>query len=417
MEKGTVDVCVWLDTRRKKANGKYPVKVKVYHRPSTERKYYPTEFEFSEDEFNSIWNSNKPRSEVKQIKLALQEIEAKAYHTANAIEPFNFETFEKRLFIGAKDATDAFFHYASTIEDLKAEGRLGNASNYDLSMKSIKAFMKMEIGREPKKLNFNDITVAWLNRYEKFMLKQGKSYTTIGIYLRHLRAVFNKAIEEKDIERSIYPFGKRRYQIPAGKGEKKAFSKDELSLLYHAEALTPEQQKAKDFFFFSYSCNGMNVKDIAQLRYSDIEDDKLSFYRAKTINTAKGNLRKVEVCLTDKPKAIIQQYGQKNTHSGQLVFDIINDRMTEEQKRSSIQAFTRFINQHLKKLAIHAGLNGDVSTYWARHSFATNAIRSGASMEFVSEALSHSNLKTTQTYFAGFSDDDKRKMAEVLTDF
>lgn len=417
MEKETVDVSVWLDTRRKKANGKYPVKVKVYHRVTTERKYYPTEFEFSEDEFNSIWNSSKPRSEHKQIRLALQELEAKAYNTATALDPFNFETFEKRLFIGAKDATDAFFHYGCIIEDLKEEGRLGNASNYDLSMKSIKAFMQDATGREPKKLNFNEITVAWLNRYEKFMLKQGKSYTTIGIYLRHLRAVFNKAIEEKDIEQDIYPFGKRRYQIPASKGVKKAFSKDELRLLYHTEALTPEQQKAKDFFFFSYSCNGMNVKDIALLRYSDIQGDTLSFYRAKTMNTAKGNLRKVEVYLTDKAKAIIQQYGQKNTHSGQLVFDVINDRMTEDQKRRSIQAFTRFINQHLKKLAVHAGLTGDVSTYWARHSFATNAIRNGASMEFVGEALSHSNLKTTQAYFAGFSDDDKRKMAEVLTDF
>ncbi|MCA6438155.1 MAG: tyrosine-type recombinase/integrase, partial [Bacteroidetes bacterium] len=79
--------------------------------------------------------------------------------------------------------------------------------------------------------------------------------------------------------------------------------------------------------------------------------------------------------------------------------------------------FTKFINQNLKKLALNNGITSEISTYWARHSFATNAIRSGASMEFVSEALSHSNLKITQGYFSGFEDKDKKELMETLMKF
>ncbi|MDD4156439.1 MAG: tyrosine-type recombinase/integrase [Candidatus Cloacimonetes bacterium] len=78
--------------------------------------------------------------------------------------------------------------------------------------------------------------------------------------------------------------------------------------------------------------------------------------------------------------------------------------------------FIRLINQHFTNFANNNGISDTISTYWARHSFATNAIRSGASMEFVSEALSHSNLKTTQNYFAGFADEAKKDISNKLMD-
>lgn len=59
----------------------------------------------------------------------------------------------------------------------------------------------------------------------------------------------------------------------------------------------------------------------------------------------------------------------------------------------------------------------DLSTYWARHSFAANSIRKGASMEFISEALNHSDLSVTKNYFAGFEDKAKKEFANSLLDF
>ena len=82
-----------------------------------------------------------------------------------------------------------------------------------------------------------------------------KSKTTVGIYLRPLRAIFNKAIEEGDIVADIYPF--KKYQIPTGQNIKKALDKSELKKLFttQVEPGSPKE-KARDFWFFSYQCNG-----------------------------------------------------------------------------------------------------------------------------------------------------------------
>ena len=113
----------------------------------------------------------------------------------------------------------------------------------------------------------------------------------------------------------------------------------------------------------------------------------------------------------------IDKYGNPIKDSKQLIFPILNDEQTEAKKFSTIKNFTRFINQNLKKLAKANNITSEISTYWARHSFATNAIRSGLSMEFVGEALSHSNIKTTQGYFAGFEEENKKELMEKLMEF
>ncbi|MEO8760331.1 MAG: tyrosine-type recombinase/integrase [Bacteroidia bacterium] len=111
----------------------------------------------------------------------------------------------------------------------------------------------------------------------------------------------------------------------------------------------------------------------------------------------------------------MKKYGNKN--KDEYVFSIISDNDTEDIKHRKIKNFTRFINQNLKKLAKSNELTTDISTYWARHSFATNSIRNGASMEYVMEALNHNNLKTTVGYFAGFEDKDKKEFTDKLMNF
>ena len=153
------------------------------------------------------------------------------------------------------------------------------------------------------------------------------------------------------------------------------------------------------------------------LRYEDIQEGKIIFYRAKTINTAKADLRPVVVHLTDYANSVIDKYGNTNKAPKALVFSILNDQQSEIIKFKAIKNFTRFINQNVKKLAQVNNITGEISTYWARHSFATNAIRSGLSMEFVSEAFTHSSMKTTQGYFAGFEEDNKKELMETLMNF
>lgn len=428
-----------LDTSHPKTNGTLPLKLRVTY----ERKprYFAISIELRDGtRIDSLTPEDlasakeaSPKKKFKEISILLADKEKIANEILTELKDnFTFELFSER-FTGIKKASDpgnVFIGYAEAIKELEANNQIGTASSYDLSLKSLKAFLKSTTGREPSKLYFKEITVSWLRKYEVYMIsdkttilpngdvkiKEGLTRTTVGIYLRPLRALFNTAIEAKEIERGIYPFGKKKYEIPKGQKVKKAFTKDQLKLLFHAIAQTPEQDKARDFWFFSYTCNGMNIKDICLIRNENMEKDSLNFLRAKTRNTNKDQ-HPVIVMLTDFAKAIIEKYRNPVSNPKAFVFSILSQTDSPQARQRKVQAFTRFINQHIKKLAVSVGITHDISTYFARHSFATLAIQGGASIEFVSEALSHSDIKTTKGYFAGFADMTKKDTLERLMNF
>lgn len=410
----SISIC--LDKRRKKANGKFPVRLRVFTPNPRKQKLYPTTFDFTEKEFASIWETSKPRKEYKKIRFDIQAVERKALEVAKDIIPFSFVEFEKKLFRKNGDGVKVSYHYNERIEDYKKQNRISTADSYHCSQNSLKSFVEDQ-HKNYASLTLLDIDKNWLQSFETYMINKGRSISTVGIYLRPLRAIFNKAIEEGEIEKEFYPFGKRKYQIPTSKNVKKALNKEQMKLLFNAKPSNKEQQKAKDFWFLSYNCNGMNMKDIAQLKYEDIQGDKIIFYRAKTLFTSKTQLKPIVIYLNPFIEKIIQKYSIKKQLGRNYVFDIIDEKDIPEKKQTKIKNFTRFINQHLKKLCESNELPVNISTYWARHSFATLAVRNGATMEFMQESLGHKNMSTTQAYFAGFDDDTKRDFAKGLMDF
>lgn len=412
-------ISIYLDTRRAKASNLYPVKLRVYVSNGKQRtqKLYPLGMDLTVEAFERSYNAVKPRKEDKELKLKLLAKEQRAVEVADSLKVFTFEKFERELFREKQAANDAAYHYRELIKSLQAQGKITTASNYDLSLKSLLAFTNDKSRKTSNSLFFESITVDFLNRYERWMLAKGKSRTTVGIYLRPLRAIFNSAMETGDIHKDLYPFGKRKYQIPAGRNVKKAFDKSQLSTLFKFETNIPEQIKARDFWFFSYACNGMNIKDIASLKYSNLHGDSLTFSRAKTIDTTKANHKPIVVALSDFPLNVIGKYGNEDKSPSNYIFPILNKGMSPDEQTKAVKNFTRFINQHIKTLAKAAKLTDEISTYWARHSFATNAIRNGASLELIQESLGHNDLKTTLNYWGGFEDNVKREIAGKLMDF
>jgi integrase/recombinase XerD len=417
--KENVRVNLYLDTRRQKDNGSYPVRIRVYDALIKKARLYTTTFDLSEKDFSRIFFpevGQKLRREEKEIQSDLLAIEGDYKEKAESLGFFTFDAFEKLFEIKKGDQINVLWHYETIIQVLMETNRFGTALTYKTSLNSIKSFWKAKTGREPKQIHFQEITVRFLESYEAWMTdSENKSLNTVGIYLRNLRVIFNKAVDAKIIEREVYPFGSRKYEIPASSNTKKAFDSEQLAKLFQAIPANKEQEKAKDFWFFSFVCNGMNIKDIVYLKWKNIVGGQIEFVREKTKRTKKAKQKVIQVPLTDFAKEFIEKYGVKD--KSQYVLPIINDEMTEVEKDDKKRTFTRFINQHLKNLAKANGLTEDISTYWARHSFATTAVRKSASMEFVSEALGHSDLKTTKNYFAGFEDKTKREILEDITDF
>lgn len=410
-------ISIVLDRRREKEDGTYPVKLRVFNKVLKKDKRYPLDIDLTAKEFETIWvnaENKNLRGSNKKTRLKLQAIETRANKEAEQMTVFEFDKFEAKLFRKSSDKNNIKYHFDLVIQRNLKIDKIGTAESYKYTLNSLAEFSETQKKCKIEKLTFDIINVDWLNEYQKFMLSKGKSYTTIAIYTRTLRVVFNNAIESNDIIKDVYPFGKNKYKIPRTKKVKKALNSEQLKTLFNAEVTNDNEQQAKDFWFFSYACNGMNLKDIALLKHSDIKEDRFDYYRAKTFDKT-AEKSSITIHLTDFTKSIIKKYGNKDK-SG-FVFNIISTQDTSQTQYNKIKNFTRLINDHIKRIAKAKDLPADISTYWARHSFATQSIRSGASMEFISEALNHSDLSVTKNYFAGFEDKAKKDFANNLMNF
>ena len=103
-----VFISIYLDTRRAKSNGKFPVKLRIFTSSPRKQMLYPTKFEMSESEFKSILLTKKPRKEHQKTRQALQAVESKALNTAETLNPFTFEQFEKLLYRKAGEGENVF---------------------------------------------------------------------------------------------------------------------------------------------------------------------------------------------------------------------------------------------------------------------------------------------------------------------
>lgn len=371
------------------------------------KKYYATNIRLKPSVFNKIISAKRRTEAENKTFNEILSYQNKAIQIVDNLSIFTFTKFEEMYFEN-RQATDSIsFAFDKYIDELKEESRIGTAVSYLCAKRSIESFNKG--------LKFADITTPLLKKYENWMLDNGRSITSIGIYLRSLRAIFNRA----NIDKSLYPFGqgKQKYSIPTSKNIKKALSLDEISKIYYYQA-TPKSmlEMAKDYWIFIYLCNGINVKDICLLKHKDIQGNVLVYERAKT-KRSKINHQKINVSLKPEAKEIISRWSLPSINKEAYLFPHLQKGISAEKERQIIKQLTKTINKYIKRIAKEVGINKDVTTYFARHSFATVLRNSGASIEFISEALDHSNIKTTQSYLAGFEQDIIHKTTDVLTNF
>lgn len=397
---------IFIDKYHPKAGGLCAVTVRVTF--ERKKKYYPTPVSITASDFQKI-QGTKPREPYKAIALQLQAFEKKAADIIEALPVFTWKAFEKHYLTnrGAKDTINlAFADYA---KDLRDNDRIGTAVSYECAQSSLNKFSPGA--------RFADVTADFLRKYEKWMLNAGNSITTVGIYLRSLRTLFNNAIGEGMLSKELYPFGKKKYEIPTGNNTKKALTlKDIAAIYFYKPQAGTTADMAKDYWLFMYLCNGINVKDMCLLKYENIKGEVLEFQRAKTART-KRKVEPIRVSLGDDAKDIIKKWGNTRTDGSTYIFRVLTKGITAVRERQLIQQFTGVINDHMKAITGILGIDTDCTTYAARHSFATILQRSGASTEFICEALGHTNVKTTQNYLAGFEDESKKETVKALTAF
>ncbi len=400
-KKKNLFISIKLDTRRARPNGKFPVRLRVFRSTPRKQKLYTTTFDFTKKEFAEIWETKRPAQDVREDRRALQALLNRAEDVAYGMEKFDFDIFETLLYDSEYESLPLGKLFDEVIAKLQRSGRHGTAESYRAAKKSFLAFYG-------EKVSLTEITPEKLEEYESSMLSEEKSPTTVGVYMRNLRAIFNSHIDKKTIDKDLYPFGRNRYMIPQAKNTKKALSREQLRALAEAKNLTKEQEKARDFFLLSFHLAGINMKDLLHLKHSDLQDGKIVFYRAKTSKT-KSTRKPIVTYLNVSASDLIAKY----CSDGGYLFPVLSESDSSREKHNKVKRFTRFVNQHLQVLCLSNGLP-PISTYWARHSWATIAMKSGQSLQFVGESLGHSSSRVTEAYIDSLDHEAKKSFSKQL---
>jgi integrase/recombinase XerD len=393
-----------LDYRRASKEGNSTIKLRITH--NRKQKYYLTGFKMSEDEFKQLMKDRPPKR-LESTKIELDEIMLKARNTVKELGLFSFIGFERLFLAEKKVREDLFDLYNRVINEKTQNGAIGTASNYRCSMKSVKSF-------NPR-LSLADITPTLLKEYEAHLISEGKQVTTIGIYLRPMRAIINEAITLGYLPKDFYPFGRKKYVIPEGRNPKKALDRTDFNKIwnYKTAAAYSFEDRSKDFFILSYLCQGVNFKDLLLLKKSQIADREIRFIRQKTKETGRSNPILITVPILNEAKEIIDKWKTKKQES-EYVFDFISAEMTPEEIHKTNMQFVKVTNKYMNLIAGQVGIEKRVTTYVARHQFSKAIIDGGESIEYLSECLGHKNISTTQNYVQRFATNIKFEKAKHL---
>ena len=163
-----------------------------------------------------------------------------------------------------------------------------------------------------------------------------------------------------------------------------------------------------------YLCSGINTIDMIQLKYSDIVDGEIRFIRQKTSKTS-AKRKMIHIPLTNEIQRIIDKWGNYNDGKSFIFPSLKGGETSEEIKSKSHDVFTR-INKRMKEICQDLGIS-KITTYSARHSFATILSHEGVPISYISQQLGHTSIKTTQAYLGSFEKDTRIQNSLILTSF
>ena len=281
-------------------------------------------------------------------------------------------------------------YYQTYIQNLKKESRIRYAGMFEVSYSSFIKFNKH------LDILFSDIDVSWLKRYEMWMKEQNLSTSTISTRIRHLRAVFNLAITEHSIKNDCYPFHSYKISKLNRQTTKRALSKQDIMKVMQYQGKSTMERLAIDVFIFSYLNAGINFIDIAKLKHSNIIENQLIYNREKT-------KKLISIPLQAETMDIIAKY---KDNESPYIFPILSPfHLTEIQIANRLHKVLAKVNKYLKEIGEKLELPIPLTTYVARHSYATVLKRAGVSTSIISESLGHSSERVTQIYLDSFDNE------------
>ncbi|MCB0744807.1 MAG: site-specific integrase, partial [Ignavibacteriae bacterium] len=297
---------------------------------------------------------------------------------------YSLKQFEQKFRGKSSSNTKVFDFWKEQIEDKMLTGRIGSARVGKDTLRTLSQYYKKS------DLEFKDITPYFLNKFETHLRRKGYTDGGLGVRMRELRALFNKAIENGIVDEKYYPFKKYKVSKFKSGNVKKALTREQVKMIEELDVSKhPHLVNAKNYFIFSYYTRGMNFYDMMFLRWSNISNDRIHYKRSKT----KGNF---SIKIIEPVWDILKYYKNQNRPTDYVFPILLKEKMKPEQIENRKHKVLSRYNQRLTEMGKTLGIDANISSYTARHSFATNLKYAGISTDIISELLGHSDVKITQ---------------------
>lgn len=274
-----------------------------------------------------------------------------------------------------------FFSFASSlIKRLRQADKATTADTYTTAVNSFAHFFGN------KELPFEALDGLLTADYQSWLAASCMCRNTISFYMRNLRAIYNRAVDALDIEQR-FPF--KHVYTGIDKTAKRAVTQEVIRALRQLDLRdNPLMDYARDLFMFSFYTRGMSFVDMAYLKKSDLQHGVLTYCRQKT-------KQRISVKWLPCMQEVVDKY---DTASSPYLLPIIRD--ADADTRKQYKSAAHLVNCKLKKLGQLLGLPIPLTTYVARHTWASLALSTDASISTISKAMGHDSEATTRIYLA-----------------
>ncbi len=285
---------------------------------------------------------------------------------------------------------------------MKENGQQRTANAFLSTGRSFSAFAGQRIN------GFEELDMVILKEYEFYLTDSGKQLNTVSFYMRMLRTLYNRATLKGEVKR---PRIKLFSDVYTGnvKTAKRAVSPSVIRKLLELKLMDSSLIFTRDLFLFSFYLRGMPFIDVAYLRKENIRGNMVIYQRKKTSQLLTVRLEAPAV-------EIINRYRSRTRSSKYVLPVLLNTGIPE---RTQYETALRTYNNRLKRLSDIMGLSDPLTSYVARHSWATIAKNRGIPLAIISEGLGHDSEKTTAIYLASFDTEvlgkaNRRVIASIL---
>ena len=347
------------------------------------------------------WDSEKQRikpnsSKNKELQLQIDKKLSELDHRIRKFEILGIEvTLDNLLGTNGRKVNCTIGECLDqTISRLESLGKYGSASKHKSLRSRLSQYRTLNI-------RMDEIDLTFLRDFELFLRRIGNSNNSIATKFAIFKATYNKALAEELFIPKNNPFSKYKIGSLWTTTRKRAITKEDIQKLIalntDISAQPPYRGLALDIFLFSYYTAGINFTDIASLRYCDIINGRISYSRNKT-------QKLLSFHLIPNAMDIVKRYYRNGYSADDYIFPILDKRIhtTPQQIFNRTHKTLRKVNRELKKLGEQIGLPIPLTTYVARHTYATVLKREGVNVALISESLGHSNIQTTQIYLDSF---------------